>query len=65
MRETRERGRGLFGLVGGKGKARLLLVLGEDRCSLVLFDRNGCTHVLRKPRKYGTPDRKFKPNVFL
>ena len=62
---SEERGRGLSGLVGGKGEARLLLVRGEDRCSLVLFDCNCRTHILRKPGRYGTPGRKFKPNIFF
>ena len=64
-KETRGRGRGLSGLAGRKGKTRLLLVPREDRCSLVLLNRNGCTHVLRKPRRYGTLGRNFKPNVFF
>ena len=43
----------------------MLQVPREDRCSQVSFNRNGRTHVLRKPGRYGTLGRKFKPNIFL
>ena len=44
--KTEGRGRRLMRL-RGKRRARWLLGSGEDRCSLILLHRNGCTHVVR------------------